>query len=106
MWNEKRLPRVLEPVRPKTHWDYLLEEMAWLAQDFAAERKWKKTAAKKHAKLVQKQAQDAEQLAEKRKKEEEQKLKKIAAFCAREVRNFWGKVEKVRLSFEISRFKT
>lgn len=47
LWTERRLPRVLEPPRPKTHWDYLLEEMAWLAQDFAHERKWKKQAAKK-----------------------------------------------------------
>lgn len=47
LWAERRLPRVMEPPRPKTHWDYLLEEMAWLAQDFAHERKWKKQAAKK-----------------------------------------------------------
>ena len=24
-----------EPVRPKTHWDYLVEEMQWLHTDFA-----------------------------------------------------------------------
>lgn len=47
LWAERRLPRVLEPPRAKSHWDYLLEEMAWLAQDFAHERKWKKQAAKK-----------------------------------------------------------
>ena len=95
LWSEKRLPRVLEPSRPKTHWDYVLEEMAWMATDFAQERKWKKNAAKKHARLIQKQSQDIEQLAEKRKKEEEMKLKKIASLCAKEVRQFWGKVEKV-----------
>lgn len=47
LWTERRLPRVLEPPRAKSHWDYLLEEMAWLAQDFAHERKWKKQAARK-----------------------------------------------------------
>lgn len=47
LWAERRLPRVLEPPRGKAHWDYLLEEMQWLAQDFAHERKWKKQAAKK-----------------------------------------------------------
>ncbi|GBP63608.1 Helicase domino [Eumeta japonica] len=57
LWTERRLPRVLEPPRPKTHWDYLLEEMAWLAQDFANERKWKKHAAKK-ASLVKRTAKD------------------------------------------------
>ena len=27
LWSEKRLPKVAEPPRAKTHWDYLLEEM-------------------------------------------------------------------------------
>ncbi|KAF8394105.1 hypothetical protein HHK36_020310 [Tetracentron sinense] len=29
----------------KSHWDYVLEEMAWLANDFMQERVWKTTAA-------------------------------------------------------------
>jgi E1A-binding protein p400 len=47
LWSEKRLPKVQEPPRVKAHWDYLIEEMIWLAADFAQERKWKKAAAKK-----------------------------------------------------------
>lgn len=47
LWSLKRLPKVSEPPRIKAQWDYLLEEMAWLATDFAQERKWKKAAAKK-----------------------------------------------------------
>lgn len=47
LWSEKRLPKVAEPARPKSHWDYLLEEMVWLAADFAQERKWKKNSARK-----------------------------------------------------------
>ena len=47
LWTEKRLPKVTEPARAKTHWDYLLEEMVWLAADFTQERKWKKAAARK-----------------------------------------------------------
>ena len=27
-------PPAAEPKRPKTHWDHLLEEMAWLAKEF------------------------------------------------------------------------
>ena len=27
-------PPAIEPKRPKTHWDHLLEEMAWLAKEF------------------------------------------------------------------------
>ncbi|KAJ0779613.1 putative transcription factor MYB-HB-like family [Helianthus annuus] len=31
--------------RLKSHWDFVLEEMSWLANDFAQERLWKVTAA-------------------------------------------------------------
>nr|GMD28014.1 chromatin modification-related protein EAF1 B-like isoform X1 [Ipomoea batatas] len=31
--------------RSKSHWDFVLEEMAWLANDFMQERLWKRTAA-------------------------------------------------------------
>ena len=47
LWSSRRLPRVQEPARNKAHWDYLLEEMQWLAADFAQERKWKKAGARK-----------------------------------------------------------
>ncbi|CAB3234827.1 unnamed protein product [Arctia plantaginis] len=95
LWTERRLPRVMEPPRPKSHWDYLLEEMAWLAQDFAHERKWKKQAAKKCARAVQKYFQDKAAAAQKAEKAQELQLKKIAAFAAREIRTFWSNVEKL-----------
>lgn len=47
MWSNRRLPKVQEPPRSKAHWDYLLEEMQWLAADFSQERKWKKAGARK-----------------------------------------------------------
>ena len=47
LWSSSRLPKVHEPSRKKTHWDYMLEEMQWLAADFANERRWKVNAAKK-----------------------------------------------------------
>ncbi|XP_063378529.1 helicase domino, partial [Cydia fagiglandana] len=95
LWAERRLPRVCEPPRPKTHWDYLLEEMAWLAQDFAHERKWKKQAAKKCARAVQKYFQDKAAAAQKAEKAQELQLKRIAAFAAKEIRTFWLNVEKL-----------
>ncbi|KAJ2952403.1 hypothetical protein O0L34_g6710 [Tuta absoluta] len=95
LWAERRLPRVLEPPRPKAHWDYLLEEMAWLAQDFAIERKWKKQAAKKCARAVQKYFQDKAVAAQKAEKAQELQLKRIAAFAAKEIRIFWMNVEKL-----------
>ncbi|XP_047021006.1 helicase domino [Helicoverpa zea] len=95
LWAERRLPRVLEPPRTKSHWDYLLEEMAWLAQDFAHERKWKKQAAKKCARAVQKYFQDKAIAAQKAEKAQEIQLRKIAAFAAKEIRTFWSNVEKL-----------
>ena len=47
LWSVSRLPKVQEPVRIKTHWDYLLEEMQWLATDFGNEKRWKMNAARK-----------------------------------------------------------
>ncbi|CBY31544.1 unnamed protein product [Oikopleura dioica] len=42
----RKLPKCLEPKRRKTHWDYLLDEVKWMATDFYQERKWKIEAAK------------------------------------------------------------
>ncbi|XP_066970320.1 helicase domino isoform X4 [Macrobrachium rosenbergii] len=94
LWSEKRLPKVHEPPRPKAHWDYLLEEMVWLSADFAQERKWKKAAAKKCARMVQKYFMDKALQAQKEEKEKEMRTRKIAAFIAKEVRTFWSNTEK------------
>jgi E1A-binding protein p400 len=47
LWSLRRLPKLQEAPRSKSHWDYLLEEMQWMATDFAQERRWKLAAAKK-----------------------------------------------------------
>lgn len=95
LWTEKRLPKQMEPSRPKAHWDYLLEEMVWLAADFAQERKWKKAAAKKCAKMVQKYFLDKANAAQKAEKAQEAHLKRVAAFISKEVKIFWSSVEKL-----------
>ncbi|XP_015599063.1 helicase domino isoform X2 [Cephus cinctus] len=95
LWSERRLPKVQEPSRTKAHWDYLLEEMVWLAADFAQERKWKKAAAKKCARMVQKHFQEKAIQAQKAEKSQELRLKKIAGFVAKEIKNFWTNVEKL-----------
>lgn len=97
LWSERRLPKVQEPSRTKAHWDYLLEEMVWLAADFAQERKWKKAAAKKCARMVQKYFQEKAIQAQKAEKSQELRLKKIASFIAKEIKTFWTNVEKVNL---------
>lgn len=95
LWMERRLPKVQEPQRPKAHWDYLLEEMAWMATDFAQERKWKKAAAKKCARMVQKHFNDKALAAQKAEKAQEIQLKRIASFIAKEIKIFWSDVEKL-----------
>lgn len=47
LWSASRLPKVHEPPRKKAHWDYLLEEMQWLATDFSQEKRWKRNMARK-----------------------------------------------------------
>lgn len=95
LWTEKRLPKQQEPQRPKAHWDYLLEEMVWLAADFAQERKWKKAAAKKCARMVQKHFQEKAMAAQKAEKAQELQLKRIAGHIAKEIKYFWSNVEKL-----------
>lgn len=95
MWTERRLPKLQEPQRPKAHWDYLLEEMVWLATDFAQERKWKKAAAKKCARMVQKHFQDKALAVQRAEKAQELQLKRIAGFLAKEIKFFWSNVEKL-----------
>ncbi|CAI9734305.1 helicase domino-like [Octopus vulgaris] len=95
LWSARRLPKVQEPIRNKAHWDYLLEEMQWLAADFAQERKWKKAAARKLSRMVAKYHQEQDQKEQKAVKEEAQKLKRIAGQVAKQVKEFWANIEKV-----------
>ena len=44
------------PPRRKTQWDYVLEEMRWLATDFVEERKWKMAGARTIAGAVSNRA--------------------------------------------------
>ncbi|KAE8676274.1 Helicase/SANT-associated, putative isoform 2 [Hibiscus syriacus] len=74
--------------RRKSHWNFVLEEMAWLANDFAQERLWKMTAA---AQLCRFAAFTS------RLKYEEQnqlwKLKGVALTLANAVMEFWHSSE-------------
>lgn len=54
LWTPHRLPKVAEPPRHQTHWDYLLKEMEWMSNDFRMERRWKISAAQKISKAVKK----------------------------------------------------
>ncbi|KAF8411771.1 hypothetical protein HHK36_004330 [Tetracentron sinense] len=76
-----------EPRRPKTHWDHVLEEMVWLSKiiDFESERKWKLAQAKKVAVRASKNMLDQATRGEKKVKEEEQRLRKVALNISKDV---------------------
>uniref|UniRef100_A0A3Q2Y184 E1A binding protein p400 n=1 Tax=Hippocampus comes TaxID=109280 RepID=A0A3Q2Y184_HIPCM len=104
-WSASRLPKLVEAVRPKSHWDYLLEEMQWMAADFVQERRWKEAAAKKLARTCARYHQEQRKSVERSKKEKEIHLRQIASTIAREVEFFWSNIEQVvdiKLHFEIN----
>ncbi|XP_077211102.1 SNF2 domain-containing protein / helicase domain-containing protein isoform X2 [Tasmannia lanceolata] len=94
---QKALEAPREPPRPKTHWDHVLEEMVWLSKDFESERKWKLALAKKVAIRASKSLLDHANRGEKKVKEEEQRLRKIALNISKDVKKFWIKIEKLVL---------
>eukprot|EP01047_Picozoa_sp_COSAG01_P023476 COSAG01_NODE_1421_length_10362_cov_10.007113_8_plen_1396_part_00 len=91
----RRMTRYAEPPRKKTHWDYLLQEMEWMANDFRHERKWKMASAKKTAAAVMKHHKARRTQKDREKKMQEQAVKKIASRLSREVRTFWGQIGKL-----------
>uniref|UniRef100_A0A8C2ZZV6 E1A binding protein p400 n=1 Tax=Cyclopterus lumpus TaxID=8103 RepID=A0A8C2ZZV6_CYCLU len=94
-WSASRLPKLVEASRPKSHWDYLLEEMQWMAADFAQERRWKEAAAKKLVRTCARYHQEQKKSEERSKKEREIHLRHIASTIAREVEFFWSNIEQV-----------
>ncbi|XP_042297477.1 E1A-binding protein p400 isoform X17 [Sceloporus undulatus] len=95
LWSLRRLPKLQEAPRPKSQWDYLLEEMQWMATDFAQERRWKMATAKKMIRTVARYHEEKKLNEERAKKEEQNKLRRIAAMIAREIEYFWSNIEQV-----------
>ncbi|XP_020257482.1 protein PHOTOPERIOD-INDEPENDENT EARLY FLOWERING 1 isoform X1 [Asparagus officinalis] len=94
---QKALEAPREPPRPKAHWDHVLEEMVWLSKDFESERKWKLAQAKRVAIRASKSFSEHATRGEKKVKEEEQKLRKVALNISKDVKKFWLKIEKLVL---------
>lgn len=95
LWSGRRAGKVPEPPRGKTHWDYVLEEMAWMAHDFAEERRFKMALARRVSKEVLRYHQARRTREERESRKEEQRLRRQAAAIAREVVAFWHSVEKL-----------
>uniref|UniRef100_A0A672TEG3 E1A binding protein p400 n=1 Tax=Sinocyclocheilus grahami TaxID=75366 RepID=A0A672TEG3_SINGR len=96
-WSASRLPKLQEACRPKSQWDYLLEEMQWMAADFAQERRWKMAAAKKLVRTCARYHVEKKKMEEREKREEEMRLRHIASTIARGVDYFWSNIEQVHL---------
>ena len=45
-WALRQHQRAVEPARPTSHWDFLLDHAKWMRTDFREERKWKLAAAR------------------------------------------------------------
>ncbi|KAM3939886.1 E1A-binding protein p400-like isoform 2-T2 [Leptodactylus fuscus] len=102
LWSLRRLPRLMEPSRPKSHWDYLLEEMQWMAADFAQERMWKIASAKKMARTAARHLLQKEQNDARVKKEGEDRLRRIAWQAAQEIQHFWSNIQQVvEIKFQV-----
>ncbi|KAG8455975.1 hypothetical protein GDO86_001967 [Hymenochirus boettgeri] len=97
LWSPRRLPKLQEPSRSKSHWDYLLEEMSWMAADFAQERMWKLACAKKLVRTAVRHCQEKQQNDARAKKENEDRLRRIAWLAAKEIQYFWANIEQREL---------
>ncbi|XP_004514270.1 chromatin modification-related protein EAF1 B-like isoform X2 [Cicer arietinum] len=78
------------PILRKSHWDFVLEEMAWLANDFAQERLWKAAAA---AQLCHQASFTSRLRFEKQNKNLEMKI--LSHTMAKAVMQFWNSVEQL-----------
>lgn len=94
LWTAKRLPKLQEPARPKTHWDFLLDEARWLHNDYRCEKKWKRDAARRVAHAAYRFVNNKKNQEERIKKEKIQHMRKIATTLSKEIRSFWSSIEK------------
>ncbi|KAL4093176.1 hypothetical protein PRIC1_012163 [Phytophthora ramorum] len=94
---KRQLPRLPTPARGKSHWDFLLEEMKWMATDFSQERNWKRVMQYRLAADVI-VAQNAESV------RQEQENRQMARGVALQVSAFWRTMERIaarsRVRFE------
>lgn len=95
LWSVRRIPKAAEPQHARAHWDYVLEEMQWLAADFGQERKAKKAGARRIARMIVRHFQDQQQKEMKAGREDALKLRRIASNIAKAVKEFWSNIEKV-----------
>ncbi|KAL5219751.1 hypothetical protein ABZP36_024464 [Zizania latifolia] len=77
--------------KPKSHWEFVLEEMAWMANDFMQERLWKNAAAAQMCRWIAFSGQASFEEASIHRKQ-----KSIARILAKSILNFWCSAETSR----------
>lgn len=91
----ERLPKQPEAPRCKTHWDYLLDEAVWLANDFREERKWKIQLARKISKMVLQYHSQRAQRRQRAERDEHLRIIRVANAIARDVKKFWNQIHEI-----------
>ena len=104
-WSNQRLVKFIEPKKRKTHWDYLLDEMRWLAEDFAHEKRWKQMMAKKLSLAILKYFREKNQAENQQQRDELKRLRKQALFVCKEVMTFWKNMHKIAEYKETTRIQ-
>jgi SNF2-related domain/HSA len=84
-----------EEAREPLHWRSLLKEMVWMAEDFQKERVRNKSALRKLSKSLGMYFRNSEARAARKEREEMANTRRTASKVAREVRQFWGKLNRI-----------
>ncbi|XP_020406151.1 chromatin modification-related protein EAF1 B isoform X3 [Zea mays] len=79
--------------KQKSHWDFVLEEMVWMANDFTQERLWKNTVAAQMSHWISSRGRAAFEEASIQRKQ-----KSVARVLANGIMNFWCSVHTLRAS--------
>lgn len=91
----KHKQHLTEPDQPQVHWDFLLAEMKWMSADFVREREFKRKTARKSSRSVAQHISRMRSKASRDKKLAEAERRALAKTVARQVKQFWGKIDKI-----------
>jgi len=84
-----------EPEKNKTLWDYLLQDMKWMQDDFEKERKNKRKLGLNYAKHARKHLNSKQTEAIKNIKRQEQNMQRRYLNLSRAVKTYWQKIDKI-----------
>ena len=84
-----------EPEKNKTLWDYLLQDMKWMQDDFEKERKNKRKLGLNIVKQIRKHLNSKQTEAIKNIKRQEQNMQRRYLNLSRAVKTYWQKIDKI-----------